>query len=102
MQPLREAAGLPLGIEKNTYYHHKRIILNPGDVLLLYSDGLPAATNERGQIFGTDRLCQVLADTTGECAADIKDALIGQLDDFLAGCEFEDDVTALIVRRQSE
>lgn len=102
VQPLRDAAGLPLGIEKNTSYHHKRIALDPGDVLLLYSDGLPAATNERGQIFGVERLSQVLADTAGESAARIKDALIRQLDDFLDGREFEDDVTALIVRRQNE
>ncbi len=102
VQPLREAAGLPLGIEKSTSYHHKRIALDPGDVLLLYSDGLPAATNARGQIFGVERLSQVLAETAGESAAHIKAALIGQLDDFLDGREFEDDVTALIVRRHSE
>lgn len=102
VQPLREAAGLPLGVDKGVYYHHKRIVLDPGDVLLLYSDGLPAAVNDRGQIFGLERLSQVLRDTAGESAADIKSAVIGRIDEFLEGREFEDDVTVLIVRRQSE
>jgi sigma-B regulation protein RsbU (phosphoserine phosphatase) len=100
-QPLREAAGLPLGVEKTTYYHHKRIVMQPGDTLVLYSDGLLAAVNAHGDIFGCERLIQTLHDAAGENAAGIKAALIERFDDFLDGHEVEDDVTVLVVQRPS-
>src|SRR5262249_47295928 len=40
VEALREACGLPLGMEPHAAYHHKRVVLGPGDVVVLYSDGL--------------------------------------------------------------
>src|SRR5262249_4544217 len=52
VEPLRDAAGLPLGVDSKASYHHKRIEIEPGDLLILYSDGLTAAQNGHGQLFG--------------------------------------------------
>jgi sigma-B regulation protein RsbU (phosphoserine phosphatase) len=100
VQPLRDAAGQPLGVDRGACYHHKRIVLDPGDVLLLYSDGLLAAVNERGEIFGCERLSEALRDAAGDSAAGIKAIILGHLDEFLKGRELEDDVTVLVVQRE--
>jgi sigma-B regulation protein RsbU (phosphoserine phosphatase) len=96
---LREACGLPLGLEPHAAYHHKRVVLAPGDVLVLYNDGLTAALNSRGQMFGCDRLDAILRQSTQEGARGVKAALVESLEDFLDGAATEDDVTLLVVER---
>src|SRR5262245_9159726 len=47
---------LPLGIMPNTPYAAREIDLNPGDLLLFYTDGIVEAKNADGQLFGFERL----------------------------------------------
>ncbi len=53
---LSDGAALPLGIMKETEYTTASVRLEPGDQLVLYTDGVTEAMNERGEMFGTDRL----------------------------------------------
>jgi serine phosphatase RsbU (regulator of sigma subunit) len=52
LEPLRDATGQALGIDAQATYHHRRIVIEAGDVLVLYTDGVIAAFNNRRQVFG--------------------------------------------------
>jgi serine phosphatase RsbU (regulator of sigma subunit) len=98
-ESLRDAAGLPLGVDRKASYHHKRMEIEPGDVLLFYSDGLTAAQNHQGQVFGWERLDDILLETAIYGAEAVKSTVLAKLDEFLDRKEPEDDVTLLIVER---
>src|SRR5215210_1520875 len=55
------AGGLPLGILPDYDYHEGRTQLNPGDVLVVYSDGVTETQNPEGEEFGAMRLQEVVA-----------------------------------------
>ena len=99
IESLRDASGLPLGMERRASYHHKRIEICRDDVLVFYSDGLTAALNSRGQSFSCDRLDSVIRLNAKEGAAAIKGAILASFDEFLDGNEPEDDVTLLVVEK---
>lgn len=99
VEGIRDSAGLPLGYDPRAAYHHKRIVLEPADVLVLYSDGVTAATNQRGCMFGAQRLDEVLAQTAHHGAAAVAAAIQEALRDFLEGNVPNDDVTFLAVSR---
>jgi sigma-B regulation protein RsbU (phosphoserine phosphatase) len=99
VESLRDAGGLPLGVEAHAAYHHKRIVIEPGDVVVFASDGLTAAQNELGQIFGCGRLDEVLRQSAPGGAEAVKAAVVAQLEDFLSRQDPEDDVTLVVVGR---
>ena len=63
--------GMALGVDIDTPYEHRTIALNPGDFLVLYTDGITDAENLQGHSFGMDRLENlVLAHRDRNCPAD--------------------------------
>jgi sigma-B regulation protein RsbU (phosphoserine phosphatase) len=54
-----EGRGFPIGIAEDAYVEH-RLMLEPGDRLVLYSDGVPEASSPEGEMFGFGRLLQTL------------------------------------------
>jgi sigma-B regulation protein RsbU (phosphoserine phosphatase) len=101
VEPVRDATGLPLGIDRQASYHQKRIVLEPGDVLLLYSDGLTTASNARAQVFGCERLGEALRESAPRGAEAVKSAVLAGLADFVDGASLYDDVTLLVLSRDS-
>jgi len=101
VESLRDASGLPLGINRKACFHHKRIEIEPGDLVLLYSDGLTAAQNDQGQMFGCERLDDALRDAAPRGAEAVKSTVLAKFEDFLDGNDPEDGVTLLVVERQS-
>jgi sigma-B regulation protein RsbU (phosphoserine phosphatase) len=99
VEAVRDVAGLPLGVDRRASYHHKRIEIEPGDVVLLYSDGLTAAQNHHGQMFGCERLDDALRATAADGAEAVKSAVLARFGDFLDGNDPEDDVMFLILER---
>jgi sigma-B regulation protein RsbU (phosphoserine phosphatase) len=100
IEGIRDASGLPLGVDSRASYHHKRIVIEPGDVLVLYSDGVTAALNDRGQMFGCERLDAALSESAAHGAEAVKTAVFARLNDFLDGRHPEDDVALLIIERR--
>jgi serine phosphatase RsbU (regulator of sigma subunit) len=101
VEPLRHPVGLPLGIDRMASYHHKRVEIEPGDLVLFCSGGLTAAQNTKGQLFGSERLDHALRDTASGGAESVKSAVLSRLEDFLARRELDVDVNLLIVERLS-
>ncbi len=74
-----------------------RIRYASGDVLMLYTDGIPEARNQEGEEFGYQRIETVLKDFAGQDAASIVQQLVGQVEQF-ARREMHDDFTVLVIR----
>ncbi len=93
--------GVPLGIFEGQDWQQSQIQMEPGDVLVLYTDGLSEAQNERGEEFGTDRLLDTVLAHRHESAEEIHAALIQAVTAFVAGAPQFDDLTIMIVIRQA-
>jgi sigma-B regulation protein RsbU (phosphoserine phosphatase) len=90
--------GIVLGAFDEISLEEQRLNLAPGDALILYTDGVTEAVNEAGDMFGEDRLREVVA-AHPSSAAEIVDAICGALAAFTGGAEPADDVTVVVVRR---
>lgn len=95
-----DAGGLPLGIVAHAEYKEGRTQLQPGDVLVIYSDGVSEAVNPAGEEFGPERLYQVVAQNLNASAAGIRDRIEAALSKFAQGTPANDDITLVIVKRQ--
>lgn len=60
VEEIADSAGLPLGIMDDSRYTSRRIVLEPGDVLVIYTDGISEAANASGEQFGEARLAEVV------------------------------------------
>jgi serine phosphatase RsbU (regulator of sigma subunit)/anti-sigma regulatory factor (Ser/Thr protein kinase) len=92
------ARGMPLGLLPGMPYEEKEVVLQPGDTLLLYSDGLVEAHNAQRAMLGFPHLRSLVEDHAGGAA--LIPFLMEQLAAFTGpNWEQEDDVTLLTVQR---
>jgi serine phosphatase RsbU (regulator of sigma subunit)/predicted ester cyclase len=94
------ARGMPLGLMPGMSYEEKEIVLDAGESVLFYSDGLVEAHNPKGEMFGFPRLRALVAEH-GEQRS-LGDFLLGELYSFVGeGWEQEDDITLLTLKRSA-
>lgn len=96
------AGGLPLGIMPNADFREGHTQLHPGDVLVIYSDGVSEATNPAGEEFGPTRLYEVVARNLDASAGGIRDRIESALTKFCQGTPAADDITLVICKRLAE
>ena len=96
------SGGPPLGIMPDFDYREGRTQLQPGDVLVSYSDGVTEQTNPKGEEFGPARLQDVVSQNIDRSAAAIRDKIEASLSAFAQGTPAVDDITLLIVKRERE
>lgn len=95
-----DAPGLPLAmLPGQTPYGSGETALEPGDVVLLYTDGLAEAENPAGEEFGLEGLRQVLAREGHLSLPELRQALVLALQVHLGGQSPQDDQTFLLLRR---
>lgn len=90
---------LPLGIEEGAPYVQHRLSIEPGDVVLLYTDGVTDAMDRNGEAFGLSRLKRVLRENHSNGAGEILSAVRNALEGFTGGLPQYDDVTLVGVKR---
>jgi len=73
--------------------------LRSGDVLLAYSDGLTEAENSREEMFGEDRVKEILIREAPQGVARVHEALIASIAEFTKGRDQSDDITIVIAQR---
>jgi sigma-B regulation protein RsbU (phosphoserine phosphatase) len=93
-----EKGGLPVGMFGKASYLEEEIRLEPGDTLMLFSDGLSEAANPDGDEFGDDRLVEALRSGREEDPSALLDSLFAQAKAFAGKQPQSDDMTGLIVR----
>ena len=93
------ATGLPIGLFCSEQFTSHTVRLDPGDTLLLYSDGVVEAQSLAGEDYGVDRLCTVAAPAAALPPPGLVERCVADLATFAALRPLADDVTLLAVRR---
>jgi sigma-B regulation protein RsbU (phosphoserine phosphatase) len=94
-----KSESIPLGIEVSEKYKAGTTILQPNELLVIYTDGVTEARNERGEQFGESRLLALLQPRIEERASATLTGIMKNLDDFVGTADQHDDITCLVVTR---
>ncbi len=93
----------PLGALYEVKYVEQRVALEPGDLAVMYSDGLVETLNHDGEQFGWTRLHELLARSSdGLTAAEVRDRILREVWDFKGATSQVDDVTMVVMRCSGE
>jgi len=93
--------GFPLGFVADASYELIEHTLEPGDALLLYTDGVTEAQNRDMQQFGVERLSAALSGSPIEgSSAEVMRSIVDTFTTFLEGRLLKDDVTLMLLRRE--
>ncbi|HET7385728.1 MAG TPA: PP2C family protein-serine/threonine phosphatase [Nocardioidaceae bacterium] len=93
------ATGMPLGLMAGMSYEERAAVLEPGDCVLLHSDGLVEAHDPGRQMFGFPRLAELVG--RGRAGQDLLDHCLAELGRFTGpGWEQEDDITLVSLQRR--
>jgi len=98
------AGGLPLGIRATAVYESGGSPLAPGDLLVIFTDGVVEAENDAGDEYGENRVLDVLCSSgpePAESAAATLTRLMTSVDAFVGATRQHDDITCLVLRCQS-
>ena len=93
--------GIPLGIFPDTTWGQVTVRIDPGGLLLLYTDGVTEAHNQALVAFGETRLLALLQANRSQTAVAIQQAILQTLADFTGAAPQFDDVAIMALRRQS-
>jgi len=94
------SGGVPIGMFCRGVYGSTRFATVPGDMLVLYTDGLTEARNISNEEYGEPRLLSLLGQLKGLSPADLVKALVGDLNAFRSGAQVLDDMAILVLRRR--
>jgi sigma-B regulation protein RsbU (phosphoserine phosphatase) len=91
--------GMVLGPSANATYSRGYLALERGDALLLFTDGIVEATDEKGREFGVERLKKAFLQLRDRPSDEISKQIIEKVKEFTGGMEAEDDRTVVVVKR---
>jgi phosphoserine phosphatase RsbU/P len=91
------ATSMPVGLSAEAQFGLAQVTLTPGDRLILYSDGVTEAHNERGEFYGRKRLRESVERATSAGCMDLWSALRKDLLEFTTGVPQADDVTLVVI-----
>ena len=94
--------GMALGVSEETSWRQKQVRIEPGDALVLYTDGITEAFNAAGKEFGEERLVEVLLTKAISPAARIRDALLEDVHRHVGNRPRQDDIAILVIKRKGE
>lgn len=92
--------GVPLGMFADMRWKHERTELAPGELLLLYTDGITESQNHRGDFFGEERMLRCILSHANQPVEAIKDGLLHEIKRFVGGAPQYDDVTLVLTLRE--
>ncbi len=93
------STGVPLGMFGTSRYTIDKLQMEPGDSLLLYTDGISEASNASGNEYGISRLSSVAAERHGWVPQELAAACMKDVQSFSAGRKQADDQTLMVVHR---
>ncbi len=92
------ATGMAIGAEEDAAYDSATTVLEPEDVMVLYTDGITEAENEAQEMFGEDRLREAIVGARKLPAAAIVAAILEAVQAFSGTAPQSDDITLMVVR----
>lgn len=97
---LKPEGNIALGAMGGLPYRNNSISLQPGDALILYTDGVTEAENIDKELYGEPRLEELLASLKGSDSHQIVDAINAKVREFAGDAPQNDDITQLVIRRR--
>jgi phosphoserine phosphatase RsbU/P len=95
VNPLENLGGIVLGLVEQTLYASGRMVLGPGEALLLYTDGITEAMDSRERLYSDQRLAEFLASNRGSSPRQITADLVSDVRHFAGAMLQSDDITVL-------
>ena len=92
-----DAGGLPLGIQEDSVYQLGCVPFQAGDALLLYSDGVPEASDTRDEAFGDERLIDLWKTEGQRPGGEFIELLLAEVGRFRGGAGQSDDITVVVL-----
>ena len=92
-----ETSGTVVGLFDGATYEESTTVMQPGDILVAYSDGVTEPENEFGE-FGEERLIKLMQEHRREPLSHIADVITDAVADWIGGAEQPDDVTVVLAR----
>ena len=93
-----EKGGLILGLFEHATFEEGTATLDPGDLLVAFSDGVTEALSTEGEEYGEQRLLDCVQANREKSVAELLDSIFASVREFTAGAVQSDDVTALVLR----
>jgi sigma-B regulation protein RsbU (phosphoserine phosphatase) len=98
LQPLAERHGPLVGVAANVVYRESRCHLGPGDLLVVYTDGVTEAQDARGRFFSEERLAELMRADGALSTNGVVDRILAAVESFEGGAERADDITVLALQ----
>jgi len=93
-----DTEGLILGIKTDVTFEERHCALNPGDILVMYTDGIVEAENNNEEMFGIDQLKNAILDNADRSAQEIIDQTMSLARMYQGRRHFNDDVTMVVLK----
>jgi serine phosphatase RsbU (regulator of sigma subunit) len=94
------ARGTVLGVFDEVELEERAEVMAPGDLLVVYTDGVTEAMDARHELFGMERLRAAVAATAGATAQQVVDSIVQAVRSFTGEIPYSDDMTVLVARRK--
>jgi sigma-B regulation protein RsbU (phosphoserine phosphatase) len=94
------SGGIPLGLLPNSRYQPREVVVEPGDFLCIYSDGITEAESITEEEFGTERLIEILRQHGGRPLQEVLEEIQTAVSRFALGKPQYDDQTLVLLRRE--
>ncbi|MBN1276853.1 MAG: SpoIIE family protein phosphatase [Deltaproteobacteria bacterium] len=98
IEPLESTSGIALGVMEDFTYESRKIVLQKGDTVFLYTDGVTEAMNERDELFSEQRLEKEIARLREKPLKEITSGLMEEISTFCSGTTQTDDITMMILK----
>ncbi len=92
--------GMPLGIEEENEWGQNEIVISPGEILLMYTDGVTDAQNSAGEFINRKLILSTFQQNIGKSVQEIQQAILDKIHHFVGDAPRFDDLTLVILGRE--
>jgi len=96
-----ESSGLCLGMFPSTTYELNKLDLNPGDVAVLFTDGITESRNKKEEEFEEKKLIEIIKKHSKVSAQKLLETIQDEVDKFTSGVDQMDDMTLIVIKRKN-
>ncbi|MBI1347668.1 SpoIIE family protein phosphatase [bacterium] len=96
-----EAIGVPLGVMEDYPYDVVSRTISPGETCVIYTDGVSEAMNHNSDLYGVERLAEVVRTTPAGSAEDLGKVILADVRKHADGRPQNDDITIMVFRRMA-